>query len=248
MTDYKAEAPSKRVDQLGNRPKRFWKEVAFAAVSGGFAVSLDKRAVKTPKGEVLTLPNPAVAALVAREWEAVEDYVDYAAMPLTRLGFAAVDHLCDPEGAVAEASRYAETDLVAYPSDYPQALIEREAAAWEPVIGWLKAELGLEIVQNRSIMHRPQPEATVAGIGALVAAAAPYERAGLMAATPLLGSVVLAIALWKGHLSGEAAFEASRVGEAFQVETWGDDAEARQRAESHKADVISLEAWFKALR
>lgn len=248
MTDYKAEAPSKRVDQLGNRPKRFWTEVAFAAVADGFAVSLDKRAVKTPKGEVLTLPNPAVAALVAREWEAVEDYVDYAAMPLTRLGFAAIDHLREPEGAVAEASRYAETDLVAYPSDYPQALIERETTAWVPVIEWFRAELGLEVVQNRSIMHRSQPEATVAGIGALVAAATPYERAGLMAATPLLGSVVLAIALLKGHLSGEAAFEASRVGEAFQAETWGDDAEARQRSESHKVEVVNLEAWFKALR
>jgi len=247
MADYKAEAPSKRVDQMGNRPKRFWKEVAFAAVSGGFAVSLDKRAVKTPKGAVLALPNPAAAALVAREWEAVEDYVDYAAMPLTRLGFAAIDHLQAASGAVSEAHKYAETDLLAYPSDYPQALVEREQAVWLPVIDWLKAELGLEVVQNRSIVHQAQPPATVAGIGALVEAASPCERAGLMAATPLLGSVVLAIALWKGHLSGEAAFEASRIGEAFQAETWGDDAEAAQRADSLRAEAVSLEAWFKAL-
>lgn len=244
---YKAEPPSRRVDQVGQRPARFWKDVALSAVSDGYVVALDGRPVKTPKGEVLLLPNPALAALVAREWELVEGYVDFSAMPLTRLGFAAVDHFTQAEAAVAEAVRYVQTDLVACPSDYPQALIEREKAVWQPVIDWAGRELGLEIVQTVSIVHVPQPQATVERIQSLIGEASAWERAGLMAATGLLGSVVLALALWKGRLSGEAAFSASRVGEVFQSETWGEDAEAEQRASGLRTEAVGLERWFRAL-
>jgi chaperone required for assembly of F1-ATPase len=74
-----------------------------------------------------------------------------------------------------------------------------------------------------------------------------HERAGLMSAIPLFGSVILALALWRGHIGGDAAFAASRVGEDFQAETWGRDAEAAKRAEGMKAQALSLETWFRAL-
>ncbi|ESQ78770.1 ATP12 family chaperone protein [Asticcacaulis sp. YBE204] len=245
---YKAEAPSKRTDQVGHKPKRFWTTVEIAAAPGGYGVNLDGRPVKTPLGQVLVLPNFALAALVGREWEAVEDYVEFTSMPLTRLGFAAMDHMeTGLDAALAEAARFSETDLVCYPADYPQALIEREAAAWQPVVAWSKVELGLEFVQQKTLIHQPQPAATIEGVQSLISNADVYTRAGLLVAIPLLGSVVLALALWKGRLTGEAAFEASRVGEAFQMETWGDDAEAVQRAANQKTQAQSLEAWFKAL-
>lgn len=245
---YKAEAPSKRSDQIGQKPKRFWTSVEIVVATGGFSVALDGRVVKTPMGQVLILPNFAVAGLVAREWEAVGNYVDFTDMPLTRLGFAALDHLSDAGPAQAEAARYAETDLVCYPADYPEALKAREAAAWAPVIDWAASDLGLTFVQNHSLIHTPQSKATIEAVQTLIGSMTAYERAGLMAAIPLLGSVVLALALWKGHLTGEAAFVASRIGEDFQAETWGADDEAQKRALSMKAQAIGLEAWFRALK
>ncbi len=68
-----------------------------------------------------------------------------------------------------------------------------------------------------------------------------------MLAIPLLGSVVLALALWRGHLSGEAAFNASRIGEDFQSETWGADSEAAKRAAGILTQAQSLDIWFRAL-
>jgi len=245
---YKAEAPSKRSDQIGNKPKRFWKTVDIRAEGTGFGVTLDGRLVKTPKGETLILPNFALAALVGREWEAVEDNVDFTIMPLTRLGFAALDHMeSGLEAVLNEAARFAGTDLVCYPADYPQALIAREAAAWGPVLDWLRDEMGLTFVQQGSLMTREQPAETIEGVRAVLREASPYARAGLMAAIPLLGSVALALALFKGRLSAEEAFSASRVGEDFQKETWGEDAEALAREAAMRQDLQSLGVWFKAL-
>lgn len=245
---YKAEAPSKKTDQLGHRPKRFWREALPAQVAEGFEIHLDGRAVKTPQGHVLRFPTLAVAEQVAAEWAAVGEYVGYEDMPLTRLGFAAVDRMDTLVAeTVAEVLRYTETDLVCYPSEYPTALTEREDAAWLPLIAWAKDALGLDFHQNRTLIHTPQPVETAARIQTLIEGASAYERAGLMSAIPLFGSVVLALAVWKGRIAGEAAFAASRIGEDFQTETWGRDEEAAKRAASMQVQAKSLDAWFRNL-
>ncbi len=245
---YKAEAPSKKSDQLGFRPKRFWKAAAVSEAEDGFAVALDGRGVKTPQGRALVLPTKPLAVHVAAEWAAVGEHVEYADMPLTRLGFAAVDRMNDVvEETVTEVLRYAETDLLCYPSGYPEALMAREDTAWLPLLTWAKDALGLEFHQNRTLIHRPQPAETTARLRTLVENATAYERAGLMAAIPLFGSVILAVAVWRGRLTGEAAFAASRVGETFQTETWGRDAEAAQRAANMETQAMSFDAWFSAL-
>jgi len=245
---YKAEAPTKKSDQLGFRPARFWKAAAVSETQAGFAVALDGRGVKTPQGRALVFPTKGLAVHVAAEWEAVGEHVNYEDMPLTRLGFAAVDRMDDlVEESIAEVLRYAETDLVCYPSEYPAALIAREDEAWLPLIAWARDALGLEFHQNRSLIHQPQPAETPVRLRALIENATPYERAGLMSAIPLFGSVILALAVWRGRLTGEAAFAASRIGETFQAETWGRDEEAALRAAHMEAQARSLDVWFNAL-
>jgi chaperone required for assembly of F1-ATPase len=241
--------PAKNADKIGFRPKRFWKEAAFAHTPEGFAVTLDGRPAKTPAVKTLALPNFALAAKVAAEWNAVAEVVEFNDMPLTRLAYAAIDRMGDTlEETRAEVGRYAETDLLCYPAEYPAELTAREAAGWDPILNWAAKDLGLRFEQNLSIVHKPQPQATVTALKDLVASATIYERAGIMAATPLFGSVILALALFKGRVTGEEAHSLSRIGEAFQAETWGADAEATARADSHRAQAVSLEDWFKALK
>ena len=245
----KVQPPGKHVDQLGFRPKRFWTTADVTKGDDGFAVVLDGRPVKTPQVRWLALPTAGLAEAVAAEWRAVGDHVDYESMPLTRLGFAAVDRMGElVDETVVEALRYAETDLVCYPADYPEALIERERAAWLPVLGWARGDLGLSFEQNLTLVHRPQPAETLAGLEGLVRGMTAYERAGLMSGVALFGSVVLALALWRGHLTGVEAFAASKIGEDFQAETWGKDAEAAQRRGIMQGQAVSLQTWFEGLK
>ena len=69
----------------------------------------------------------------------------------------------------------------------------------------------------------------------------------LALATPLLGSAVLALAVQRGVLAGEAAFELSRLDEAFQERQWGVDAEAAERTEARREEAQLLDRWFRAL-
>ena len=245
---YKAEPPTKKSDQLGFRPKRFWREAKAEQSGEVYDIQLDGRGVKTPQGRALVLPTQVLADAVAAEWAAVGDHVNYEDMPLTRLGFASVDRMNDVVGeTVTEVLRYAETDLVCYPSEYPAALVAREDAEWLPLIAWAGDELGLAFHQNKTLIHKAQPTETAGKIQSLIESASAYERAGLMAAIPLFGSVILALAVWHGRLTGEQAFAASRIGEDFQAETWGRDEEAAQRADSMRIQARSLDVWFRSL-
>jgi len=229
-------------------PKRFYADAAPGAVEDGFGVLLDGRPVRTPAGVKLKLPSPALAQLLAAEWAGQSEHIVISDMPATRLAFTAIDRAPVSRDQVAdEVAERAGADLLCYFADGPNSLVEREVAHWGPMLDWADRELGLQLVRVSGHMHQPQPEATLQRVRTLALELSDFELTGLVNAGGLFGSAVLAFALQRDQLSGEEAFDLSRLDEAFQEERWGVDEEAAHRTARlrHEADV--LEKWFRAL-
>jgi len=68
-----------------------------------------------------------------------------------------------------------------------------------------------------------------------------------MVATAAAGSLVVGLALTEGRISGEEAFAVSQLDESYQIEQWGEDAEASARRAALKEDLLAVER-FLALR
>ncbi len=244
--------PAETPDPLA-KPRRFYAQVGVAPQGQdgreAFAVTLDGRVAKTPAGGRLVLPRRALAELVAAEWAAQGDTIDLAAMPATRLAATALDRAGAATGGLAdEVARYAGSDLLCYFADGPDTLVEQQVAHWGPVLTWAEETLGLHFVRATGVVHQPQPEATVAQVRSLASALEVFDQVGLVFATALFGSAILALALQRGMLTGEAAYELSRLDEAFQEQRWGVDAEAAARTAALRRDAQMLHAWFEALR
>lgn len=204
--------------------------------------------MRTPRGRSLTLPTAGLAALVTEEWTAQGERIDFAAMAATRLAYTAIDAVAETRSAVAEGfSRWAESDAICYFAEGPGTLVARQEAVWTPLLSWARDELGLPLHPTRGVMHRAQPPQSVERACALAMACDDFALAGLSFAAGLYGSAILALALARGLLSGEAAFEASRIDEAFQNARWGVDAEAAKTAAALSADSRMLQRWFEAL-
>ena len=110
--------------------KRFWKSASVEACEGGFTVTLDGRAVKTPAKAPLVLPTRAMAEAVAAEWQAQGEKIDPLTMPVTRSANAALDKVRAQQAEVAElVAAYGETDLLCYRAKMPEELVARQAAA-----------------------------------------------------------------------------------------------------------------------
>ena len=64
-----------------------------------------------------------------------------------------------------------------------------------------------------------------------------YQLAGLGVLVPTLGSLVLALAVAGGALAPDAACDCAHLGEIWQEQRWGTDAEAAARRQGVVEDV-----------
>lgn len=231
-------------------PKRFYKQVAVAALEDGrHGIELDGRPVRTPAGNLLALPTEPAAQLVAAEFDAQESQIDPADMPVTRLVNTAIDGVSAELQAVHEdVLRFAASDLLCYRAGSPAALAERQTALWDPYLDWLRADLGANLVLAEGVMHVEQPREAIAAISAgLRAFDEPLRLACIHVFTTLTGSAVLALAVAKGQGDAEAAWAAAHVDEAWNEQQWGEDAEAAARRAARKREMLAAEALFRAL-
>lgn len=230
------------------RLKRFWTGVDVSEGEGGWSVLLDGRAPRTPAHAKLILPTQAAARLVADEWAAQGEFIDPATMPATRLASTAIDRVGQVREAVAdEIAAYAGSDLLCYLAEAPGSLVQQQAREWTPWRDWAGRELGVTLEPAEGIVHRAQDPAAVARVKALALELDVFALTGLATAVPLLGSAVLALAVQRGALTGEAAFDLSRLDEAFQEGRWGVDEENAARTAARRAEAVLLDRWFRVL-
>ena len=242
-------AARKGFREAEDRIKRFWKTVTVEAGEGGWAVRLDGRAPKTPAGAALILPTEATARLVADEWEAQGEHLDPASMPATRLAATAIDRIPLARAETAEEiSRYAGSDGLCYFADGPEALVARQQVEWGPWLGWAERDLGVRLIPACGIAHVAQPPESLSRVRGPALELAGFRLPGLATAVGLFGSAVLALAVQRGALTGDAAYDLSRLEEAHQESQWGVDAEAAERTAHRRAEAELLERWFAALR
>ena len=217
--------------------KRFWKAVT---VEPGNSLALDGRPVRTPGRALLALPTPALAGAVAAEWRAVDGEIDPRAMPLTGLANAAIDRVNPARDSFAAGlAKYGESDLLYYRAETPVPLIERQCAAWDPLLDWARHRYDVHFEPTAGIVHRPQPPATLARLGEAVAALDAFRLAGLSPIVTVTGSLVAALALLEGAADAETVWRAAQVDEAWQAEMWGEDELATKARDAHHADFLA---------
>jgi len=220
--------------------RRFWKEVALVAADGGHDVHLDGKPVRTPGRAPLTLPNPALADAVAEEWRGVAETIDPRAMPLTGLANAAIDRIApDPAAFAAGLAKYGESDLLCYRADHPLELQLRQAASWDPLLGWAHVRYGAALIPTTGIVHVAQPAEAVTALAQAVAARSPFELAALSPIVTVTGSLVAA--------DPEDIWSAANLDEDWQAEHWGDDPLALKAREARRADYSAAVKFLHLL-
>lgn len=231
-------------------PKRFYTSASVEAKGPhDYRIRLDGRAVRTPAKAELAVPVEALAQAIAEEWQAQGTHIDPSSMPLTRLANSAIDGVTQREAEVrADIARYAGSDLLCYRADGPEALQQRQAEVWDPILRWAEQELGARFAIGTGLMPVAQPDAAKAAVARALEAYDGFALAALHVITTLTGSVLLALALARGHLTAEQAWAAAHVDEDWQISKWGEDAEARARRDRRWADMQAASRMLALVR
>lgn len=211
--------------------KRFWTNTDAAEAQGGWTVTLDGRAIRTPTKAPFVTPSLALAEAAASEWDAVSGRVDPADMPFTRAINTAIDRTGPELEAVAAAvAAYGGSDLLCYRAEEPPALRARQEAAWDPLLDWAEAAHGARLRVASGIVHVPQPDAALARLRETVRRFDPFGLTALYDLTALSGSLVIALAVSSGRLDAGEGWRLSRIDELWNEELWGVDALAAETA------------------
>jgi chaperone required for assembly of F1-ATPase len=235
--------------------KRFWTDVTHAEtrVTGvpGYAILLDGKPMRLPGGAVLSIPSGALALAIADEWRtaggARGGEVNAEDTPLTQLAGTAQTRIApDPAPTVEALAGYAESDLLCYRATGPEALVQREARAWQPWLDWAALAYDAPLRVGSGIVHVAQSRQSLKALRSAVSSFDPLVLAALGVLVPALGSLVLGLAVAEGRLDAARAHELGALDELFQAELWGEDAEAARRRAAVAAD-IALAARFIAL-
>ncbi|MGH6811037.1 MAG: ATP12 family chaperone protein [Methylocella sp.] len=235
--------------------RRFYKEVTVQQRDGNFVLLLDGRAVKSPGGYRLALPELAAARVLAEEWSAQGETIDPAAMPLTRIVYSAIDGVArELDATVDEIAKYAGADLVCYRAAEPRALAEAQAAAWDYILAFAREKLGAHFVRTEGVVFADQPEPARAAVKEAVeriangGPAAPFALAALSVMTTLTGSVLLALAVAHGARAPAEAWTAAHVDEDYEMRAWGEDAEALRRRARQWREMEAAARLFHAVQ
>ncbi|MFP3943681.1 MAG: ATP12 family chaperone protein [Alphaproteobacteria bacterium] len=229
--------------------KRFYRSVSVRDEEGGFAVVLDSRPVRTPAGNPLVLPERTLAQAVAREWDEQTDRIRAGRMPLTRLVNTALEQTAPrPEPVIERLAAFGETDLLCHRADFPDELVSRQQAEWQPMLDWAADALGVRLTPVAGIRALPQASESLHNLRRHLQALDPLNLTAAETAASVTGSVVLSLALAYGRLDAESAWRISRVDEDYQIEKWGEDAEALRQAGERRKVLDAAAAVFAALR
>jgi ATP synthase F1 complex assembly factor 2 len=224
------DASSDRVGQGmrgdGTAP-RFYTHVGIERMSDGsgdWGVTLDGRALKTPRRVPLAVPSKSLALAIAAEWHwqsgrSVRPFT----MPLMGLVATAIDQMSQPEVRLFHVRKLLEF----FPSDVvlcrhePGPVADRQAKAHARVLSWAKHELGKDLEPSTSIFGADLPESVVNNAEKRLNGMDAFELTATFNAAASAKSLLIGMALIRGAIDVEGAIRAARAEEDASIEEWG---------------------------
>ncbi|MHA1109295.1 MAG: ATP12 family chaperone protein, partial [Alphaproteobacteria bacterium] len=217
--------------------KRFWKSVETQATDGGWRVLLDSRPVNTPARRPCVVPVEAMASEIAREWDAQEGEVVALSMPMTRTAATCLDRVAPEIAAVAESvATYGAADLTCYRAGHPAGLVTRQKLGWDPLLAWSSEALDAPLSAHPGVIHVSQPAAAIEALAARVRRLDAWALTAVADLTTISGSLLIALAVLERRLEAPQAWRLARIDEDWNVEEWGEDADAAALAARREAD------------
>lgn len=228
--------------------KRFYKSVTVETTGESWQITLDGRAIKTAGGNPQDLPTRALAEAMATEWDDQGEEIDKSAFILRDLADYALDVAASDARAalVDEIAAYADTDTLCYRADPDEPLYPRQLAVWEPVLVEAERCHGVRFTRVSGILHRAQPEETLAKMHSAVAAQDAFGLAALRMLTSLTSSLVIALAALAPDTDAGSLWDAANLEEDWQAQNWGRDTEAQALRQS-RFEAFQLAMRFAGL-
>ena len=146
--------------------------------------------------------------------------IDTNTMPLMSLAATAIDQP-QPRAVVEDAMvSYVATDPVVCRME-PGALADKQSAALDPVLQWVRGEVGAKLEPSCSIFGATVPARELEKIRKYLKGLSQWELTAAEQMAASCKSVCVALAAVRGVLGVKEVLRAARLEEDHQIEEWG---------------------------
>ncbi len=226
--------------------KRFWKSVTLGTVGddGQQGPLLDGRPIRLPAGGQLAVHSTALAKALVEEWQNIAEGAEFTPddLTLTRITGSRIERVAPDMAAMrAVLKAYGVDDNLCYRSDaQDDALLER-------IFSWAQGK-GLSPAMTTGLMPLKQPEAYIKRLEQILEGMDADILAALGVMTPILGSLLLPLALLDNVVSFDEAMSLGHADENHQMAEWGHDKELARQLEQKEQDIADALRFFCLVR
>ena len=229
--------------------KRFYRDADVEQVEGGWQVALDGRLVKTQFGAPQVTLTEDLARLLASEWAGLGEEFAAQDLPLRNLADRAIDLVAPARSdTIAAMLKYADTDTLCYRAEPDEPLFHRQREMWDPILASFEAREGISLQRVHGIVHRPQSPESMRRIKDRLEAENHFALAALSEMASLAASLCVAFEALEHSADGEMLWNAANLEEDWQVELWGEDAQAAARRARRRSEFLKALEFARAAR
>ena len=140
---------------------------------------------------------------------------------------------------------FALNDVLLFWSTDKKVQKEQEKS-WSPIIVWANQTVNVDLKKTDSLEVQSENVNTSSRLKDYLSSLSDKELSGFYIAALNMRSVLLALALVKGKINANEAFELSELEELYQARKWGTEPVAEARRNSIKNLLISTEKYLSA--
>ena len=119
-----------------------------------------------------------------------------------------------------------------------------ERQVWDPIVEWAKKNMDADFKTSESLEVPMENNASLPRLQVFLEKLSDKELAAFYQTGKITKSVLLAAALVKKQITADEAFRAAFLEEIWQADKWGHDAEADQRREVIRQELIDVEKFL----
>ena len=139
---------------------------------------------------------------------------------------------------------FALHDVLLYWS--PDEKLQKEQEEnWMPILQWADETVNARFKTTTGLETQPATKETSLELRKYIDWLSDKEMAALFLAAVNMRSVLLALALVKGRINAEEAFQLAELEELYQIQKWGRVPEAEERRKDLKASISAAEKYLR---
>ena len=148
------------------------------------------------------------------------------------------------EAVIDKLVDFALNDVLLFWSTDKKVQQEQEKK-WSPILAWANKIVNSEFRRTTAIDIYPENQDTSLKLRNYLSSLSEKELSGFYIATLNMRSVLLALALVKGRITAEQAFELAELEELYQANKWGSEPVAEARRNSIKDTLKQVEQYLR---